>query len=81
MATFEDEDGQEVEVEVVSGPPPEQFKVAMLGATGVGKSSLTSQFLTSDHMNTYDNVGEFKFLGKSYTLIRNAIYSKYWTEI
>jgi hypothetical protein len=38
--------------------PPKQYRVAMLGASGVGKSSLTSQFLSSDHMNTYDSVGK-----------------------
>ncbi len=58
IVTLADASGQEVEVEVVSGPPPRQYRVAMLGASGVGKSSLTSQFLSSDHMNTYDNVGE-----------------------
>ena len=46
-------------VEVATGPPPKRYKVTMLGAPGVGKSALTSQFLSSDHMNTYDNVGEF----------------------
>jgi GTPase SAR1 family protein len=40
--------------------PPKQYRVAMLGASGVGKSSLTSQFLSSDHMNTYDSVGKFQ---------------------
>ena len=34
------------------------FRVAMLGASEVGKSALTSQFLSSDHMNTYDTVGK-----------------------
>ena len=47
-----------MEVERARGPPPEQFRVAMLGASGVGKSALTSQFLSSDHMNTYDNIGK-----------------------
>ena len=49
-------------VEVATGPPPKRYKVTMLGAPGVGKSALTSQFLSSDHMNTYDNVGESFFL-------------------
>ena len=35
-----------------------QFRVALLGASEVGKSALTSQFLSSDHMNTYDTVGK-----------------------
>ena len=39
---------------------PIQYTVAMLGASGVGKSALTSQFLSSDHMNTYDTVGKYK---------------------
>ena len=38
--------------------PAKQYRVTMLGASGVGKSSLTSQFLSSDHMNTYDTVGK-----------------------
>ena len=46
-------------IEVATGPPPQQYRVAMLGASGVGKSALTSQFLSSDHMNTYDNVGKY----------------------
>ena len=50
----------DLEVERATGPPPERFRVAMLGASGVGKSALTSQFLSSDHMNTYDNVGKNK---------------------
>ena len=38
-------------------PVIQQYRVAMLGASEVGKSALTSQFLSSDHMNTYDTVG------------------------
>ena len=30
----------------------------MLGAASVGKSSLCAQFLTSEHINAYDKVGE-----------------------
>jgi len=36
--------------------PAKQYRVTILGAAAVGKSSLTSQFLSSDHMNTYDTV-------------------------
>ncbi len=50
--------GEDVEVARPSAPPPEAYRVAMLGASGVGKSALTSQFLSSDHMNTYDAVGK-----------------------
>jgi len=42
--------------ETIEENPPKQYRVTMLGATGVGKSALTSQFLSSDHMNTYDTV-------------------------
>jgi GTPase SAR1 family protein len=31
----------------------------MLGAAGVGKTSLCAQFLSSDHINTYDRAGKF----------------------
>ena len=51
----------------VHPPPPPQKKthtqhycvvrILMLGAPGVGKSSLCSQFLSSDHINTYVSVG------------------------
>ena len=41
--------------------PPRQYRVTILGAAGVGKSALTSQFLSSDHMNTYDSVGKIFF--------------------
>lgn len=30
------------------------YKVVMLGATGVGKSSLVSQFMTSEYLHAYD---------------------------
>ena len=30
----------------------------MLGAEGVGKSSLCAQFLSSEHINAYDRVGK-----------------------
>ncbi len=33
-------------------------RVLMLGGPGVGKSSLCSQFLSSDHINTYMSVGK-----------------------
>ena len=33
-------------------------RVLMLGATGVGKSALCSQFLSSEHINTYATVGK-----------------------
>ena len=32
-----------------------KMRVCMMGDTQVGKSSLVSQFLTSEHMNTYDS--------------------------
>ena len=39
------------------GPAP--YRVLMLGAPAVGKSSLVSQFMTSEHMLVYDtSIGE-----------------------
>ena len=35
------------------------YRVVMLGSRGVGKSSICSQFLSSDHVNTYDSVGKY----------------------
>ena len=59
-------------IEVATGPPPQQYRVAMLGASGVGKSALTSQFLSSDHMNTYDNVGKEDVETERTKLISNS---------
>ena len=36
-------------------------RVVMFGGAGVGKSALCSQFLSSDHVNTYESVGENKY--------------------
>ena len=36
------------------------IRVMMLGAPGVGKSSICAQFLSSEHINAYDKVGEEK---------------------
>ena len=37
-----------------------KLRVCMLGYNGTGKTSLVSQFLTSEYMNTYDNsLGNF----------------------
>ena len=34
------------------------YRVVMLGGPGVGKSAICSQFLSSDHVNTYESVGK-----------------------
>ena len=34
------------------------YRVVMLGGQGVGKSAICSQFLSSDHVNTYESVGK-----------------------
>lgn len=37
-------------------------RVLMLGDTAVGKSSLVSQFMTSEYLHAYDtSIGEFHF--------------------
>ena len=41
------------------------YRVVMLGGPGVGKSAISSQFLSSDHVNTYESVGETNFALKS----------------
>lgn len=39
------------------GPAP--YRVLMLGASAVGKSSLVSQFMTSEYLHAYDtSIGE-----------------------
>ena len=42
----------------------------LLGASGVGKSSLCAQFLSSEHINAYDKVGQchFSFLSTANSL-------------
>ncbi|XP_026470246.1 GTP-binding protein Rit2-like [Ctenocephalides felis] len=35
-------------------PPNPKYRVVMLGDSGVGKTALVSQFMTSEYMNTYD---------------------------
>lgn len=37
-----------------------KYRVVLLGESGVGKTALVSQFMTSEYMNTYDaSLGEF----------------------
>ena len=36
-------------------------RVLLLGASGVGKSSLCAQFLSSEHINAYDKVGPWSW--------------------
>ena len=45
-------------------------RVLLLGASGVGKSSLCAQFLSSEHINAYDKVGQchFSFLSTANSL-------------
>ena len=45
---------------VASKLPVRSYRVSVMGAADVGKSSLTSQFLSSQHMNTYDTVGQYQ---------------------
>lgn len=40
-----------------------KYRVVMLGDSGVGKTALVSQFMTSEYMNTYDaSLGECRLL-------------------
>ena len=50
------------QVELVDRVIP-KYRVCIIGAAAVGKTSLVSQCLTSDFMNTYDaSLGELKYL-------------------
>lgn len=53
MAPAEKENGEQ---ERQRAPPKEvaSYTVAMLGARGVGKTALISQFMTSECINAYD---------------------------
>ncbi|XP_050322501.1 uncharacterized protein LOC126754510 isoform X1 [Bactrocera neohumeralis] len=35
-------------------PPPARYRIVMLGDSGVGKTALVNQFMTSEYMHTYD---------------------------
>lgn len=37
-----------------SGEEVAKYRVVLLGDSGVGKTALVSQFMTSEYMNTYD---------------------------
>ncbi|XP_055373146.1 uncharacterized protein LOC129606700 isoform X3 [Condylostylus longicornis] len=42
-------------------PPPPRYRIVMLGDSGVGKTALVSQFMTSEYMHTYDaSLGKYK---------------------
>ena len=37
-----------------------EYRIVLLGDSGVGKTALVNQFMTSEYMNTYDaSLGEF----------------------
>lgn len=45
-----------------------KYRVVLLGDSGVGKTALVSQFMTSEYMNTYDaSLGKIK-------IIKNLLY-------
>ena len=52
----------------VSGEGSQQgntrYKVLMSGTTGVGKTALTNQFLTSEYLNAYDSLSSGMWMKK-----------------
>ncbi|XP_017466082.1 PREDICTED: uncharacterized protein LOC108358992 isoform X4 [Rhagoletis zephyria] len=40
--------------ESLEPPPPPRYRIVMLGDSGVGKTALVNQFMTSEYMHTYD---------------------------
>ena len=46
--------GPDLEPLVQGDTPPPRFRVCLMGESQVGKTSLVSQFLSSDFLNTYD---------------------------
>lgn len=51
-----------------------KYRVVMLGDSGVGKTALVSQFMTSEYMNTYDaSLGELSLLCEINNLINGVI--------
>lgn len=54
---------QDIKIEADPTKPIHAFKVAMLGASGVGKTALTYQFTTSEYICAYDlSLGMFYFI-------------------
>ena len=52
-----------------SAPIPAVYKVAILGDKGVGKTSLTNQFMTSEFVAFENDIGKYFFLSNSHFLI------------
>ncbi|XP_058457355.1 uncharacterized protein LOC131434553 [Malaya genurostris] len=53
-ATVDSLPSSPVDDEDDSEPIPTRYRVVMLGDSGVGKTALVSQFMTSEYMHTYD---------------------------
>ncbi|XP_047002723.1 uncharacterized protein LOC124620098 [Schistocerca americana] len=49
--------------------PPAPLRVVMLGAAGVGKSSLVSQFMTSEYLHAYDTSLDDEYGEKSVSVL------------
>lgn len=55
----------------------ECFQIFMLGANGVGKAALVSQFRTSECINAYEGPGKNFFMILSYTRILTKEKNKF----
>ncbi len=55
-----------------------KFRIVLLGAAGVGKSALVSQFMTSEYINTYDvSLGKWELFftaPRHWVVIAEGIY-------
>ncbi|EAT47305.1 AAEL001571-PA [Aedes aegypti] len=52
-----------------SEPIPTRYRVVMLGDSGVGKTALVSQFMTSEYMHTYDASLDDEFGEKTVSIL------------
>lgn len=52
--------GQDISTDSKSEETISKYRVVLLGYSGVGKTALVSQFMTSEYINTYDaSLGKF----------------------
>ncbi|XP_017466091.1 PREDICTED: uncharacterized protein LOC108358992 isoform X12 [Rhagoletis zephyria] len=64
--------------ESLEPPPPPRYRIVMLGDSGVGKTALVNQFMTSEYMHTYD-----ASLARRYQCVTSFTYGLFvfWKEL
>ncbi|XP_055624302.1 uncharacterized protein LOC129767426 [Toxorhynchites rutilus septentrionalis] len=68
-ATVDSLPSSPVAEDIDSEPIPTRYRVVMLGDSGVGKTALVSQFMTSEYMHTYDASLDDEFGEKTVSIL------------